>query len=125
MAALYSIYLVYLGLPVLMRSNPDKSIAYTAVVIVAGIVVGIIIAAVGSLFTPRGPALFGGADAPAISVNTPGGKVTIDTAGLEAASKKMEEAARQMEKAQKSQDPAAIAAANSGAVAAAAGMMVL
>lgn len=123
LASLYSIYLVYLGLPVLMKNNSDKTIAYTAVVIVAGIVVGVIIGAVSTLFAPRGPALFGGADAPAISVNTPGGKVTIDTAGLEAASKKMEEAARQMEKAQKSQDPAAIAAANSGAVAAAAGMM--
>jgi len=122
-AALYSIYLVYLGLPVLMRSNPDKSIAYTAVVIVAGIVVGVIMAAVSSLFMPSTGAMFSGSDAPAISVNTPGGKVTIDTAGLEAASKKMEEAARQMEKAQKSQDPAAIAAANSGAVAAAASMM--
>lgn len=70
-AALYSIYLVYLGLPVLMRSNPEKSIAYTAVVIVAGIVVGVIIGAVSSLFMPRGGAMFSGADAPAISVNTP------------------------------------------------------
>ncbi|MGV3681122.1 MAG: Yip1 family protein [Acidovorax sp.] len=124
LTALYSIYLVYLGLPVLMKNNPEKSIAYTAVVIVAGVVVGIVIGAVSTLFAPRGPAMFSGSsDVPAITMNTPGGKVTIDTAGLEAASKKMEEAARQMEKAQKSQDPAAIAAANSGAVAAAAGMM--
>lgn len=122
-AALYSIYLVYTGLPVLMKNPAEKSMAYTAVVIVAGIVVGVIIGAVSSLFMPRGGAMFSGSDAPAITMNTPGGKVTIDTAGLEAAGKKMEEAARQMEKAQKSQDPAAIAAATGNAATAAAGMM--
>jgi hypothetical protein len=35
---LYSLYLLYLGLPVLMKSPRDKAVAYTAVVIVAAIV---------------------------------------------------------------------------------------
>jgi hypothetical protein len=35
---LYSLYLLYLGLPVLMKSPRDKAGAYTAVVIVAAIV---------------------------------------------------------------------------------------
>ena len=56
-------------------------------------------------------------------MNTPSGKVSIDTAGLEAAGKKMEEAARKMEEAQKSQDPAAIAAATGDAAKAAAGVL--
>ena len=118
LAAAYSIYLLYTGLPVLMRSAPEKSVGYTVVVIIAAIVMGVVVGAVSALFMPRSGALFGGADAPAITMNTPGGKVSIDTAGLEAAGKKMEEAARKMEEAQKSQDPAAIAAAT-GAKAAA------
>eukprot|EP01030_Chromulinospumella_sphaerica_P016239 gene16239-16049_t len=35
LAALYSFYLLYTGLPVLMKSAPDKSLPYTAVVVVA------------------------------------------------------------------------------------------
>jgi hypothetical protein len=35
---LYSLYLLYLGLPVLMKSPRDKAVGYTAVVIVAAIV---------------------------------------------------------------------------------------
>ena len=122
LAALYSIYLLYVGLPVLMKNPPEKTLAYTAVVLVAAIVMGLVMGAVSSVFMPRGGALLGSADAPAISVRTPGGSVSIDTAGLEAASKKMEEAARQMEQAQKSQDPTAMAAAT-GNAAAAAGML--
>ena len=116
LAAAYSIYLLYTGLPVLMRSAPEKSVGYTVVVIIAAIVMGVVIGAVSALFMPRSGALFGGADAPAITMNTPGGKVSIDTAGLEAAGKKMEEA-------QKSQDPAAIAAATGDAAKAAAGVL--
>jgi len=123
-AALYSIYLLYTGLPVLMKNTPEKSVVYTVVVIVAAIVMGVVIGAISALLLPRGGAMFGGAHAPAaITMNTPGGKVSIDTAGLEAAGKKMEEAARQMEQAQKSQDPAAIAAATGNAAKAAAGML--
>jgi len=116
LAAVYSIYLLYTGLPVLMRSAPEKSVGYTVVVIIAAIVMGVVIGAVSALFMPRSGALFGGADAPAITMNTPGGKVSIDTAGLEAAGKKMEEA-------QKSQNPAAIAAATGDAAKAAAGVL--
>ncbi|MFT4241222.1 MAG: hypothetical protein QM569_02960 [Acidovorax sp.] len=71
--------------------------AIPAVVVIAAIVIGVVIAALGSLFTPVGG--MAGATA-SIGMNTPGGgKVNIDTAGLEAAGKKMEEAARQMEQA--------------------------
>ncbi|MBV7428122.1 MULTISPECIES: Yip1 family protein [unclassified Acidovorax] len=123
LAALYSIYLLYTGLPVLMKSAPEKSVAYTVVVIIAAIVMGVVIGAVSSVFMPGGGSLFGGAAAPAVTLNTPKGSVSIDTAGLEAAGKKMEEAARQLEQAQKGQDPAAIAAATGKAAAAAAGAL--
>ncbi|MBV7455853.1 YIP1 family protein [Acidovorax sp. sif1233] len=123
LAALYSIYLLYTGLPVLMKSAPEKSVAYTVVVIIAAIVMGVVIGAVSSVFMPGGGSLFGGAAAPGVTLNTPKGQVSIDTAGLEAAGKKMEEAARQLEQAQKGQDPAAIAAATGKAAAAAAGAL--
>jgi hypothetical protein len=115
------VYLIYTGLPVLMRNAPEKTLAYTAVVLVAAIVMGVVMGAVGSLFLPGSGTLLGGA--PAVSVSTPGGSLNIDTAGLEAAGKKMEAAARQMEQAQKSQDPAAMAAAAGQTAAAAAGML--
>ncbi|MFY3385468.1 Yip1 family protein [Paracidovorax sp. MALMAid1276] len=123
LAALYSVYLLYTGLPVLMKSASEKSAAYTAVVVVAAIVVGVVMAMVSSLFMPGSAAMLGAAGAPAVTMNTPGGAVSIDTAKLEAAGKKMEEAARQMEQAQKSQDPAAMAAATGNAAAAAAGVL--
>jgi hypothetical protein len=50
LASLYSIYLFYTGLPVLMKCPPDKAIAYTAVVgvvsIVGGMILGMLVAAV-------------------------------------------------------------------------------
>jgi Yip1-like protein len=47
---LYSLYLLYLGLPVLMKSPADKTVAYTVVAIIAAMVIFVIIAAVGSSF---------------------------------------------------------------------------
>ncbi|WP_246483398.1 Yip1 family protein [Paenacidovorax monticola] len=54
LAALYSIYLIYTGLPVLMKNPPEKSLVYTVVILVAGIVMAVVIGAVGSLFMPHG-----------------------------------------------------------------------
>lgn len=53
---LYSIYLLYLGLPVTMRCPPEKAGAYTAVSAVGGIVLGWILALVLAGLTggPRG-----------------------------------------------------------------------
>lgn len=48
---LYSLYLMYLGLPVLMKSPPEKAFGYTAVVIIATIILYIVIGMiVGSVF---------------------------------------------------------------------------
>lgn len=41
--ALYSLYLFYLGAPVLMKVAGDKAIAYTVVVVIAAIVIGWVI----------------------------------------------------------------------------------
>jgi hypothetical protein len=47
---LYSLYLLYLGLPILMKAPPEKAMAYTAVVIVAAIVIFMIISVIASRF---------------------------------------------------------------------------
>lgn len=47
-AALYGIYVLYVGLPSMMKSPPEKSVGYTALIIVCAIVLGIIMAVVMS-----------------------------------------------------------------------------
>ena len=42
-ALVYALYVLYLGLPQLMRAPDDKAVPYTAVVVVAGLVVGIVV----------------------------------------------------------------------------------
>jgi hypothetical protein len=44
--ALYSLYLLYLGLPVLMKTPPDRSVSYTVVTVIAAIVVFMVIGAI-------------------------------------------------------------------------------
>jgi hypothetical protein len=45
LASLYGLYVMYLGLPVLMRSPQDKALPYTAVVVVCAIVVFFVLGA--------------------------------------------------------------------------------
>jgi len=112
---LYSIYLIYTGIAVMMRCPPEKAGAYTAVVIVCGIVVAIVIAAVVSLLGPgRGMGL-GSAGAGAVggpsgnvTIKGPDGtSVTINPDAMTDMAKRMEEASKRMESAQKSGDSAA------------------
>jgi hypothetical protein len=51
---LYSLYLLYLGLPVLMKTPREKALGYTVVVIIAAIVLSLIIGAIAGIFL-RGP----------------------------------------------------------------------
>ena len=101
LAALYSIYLIYTGIPPLMKSPPDKAIGYTAVIVVCGIVAGVVMGLASSMFT-RGGMMMGGMGAPGehATFKVPGTDVTLDTA-------KMEEASRRMEEAQSKGDQAA------------------
>ncbi len=50
---LYSLYLLYLGLPVLMKSPPERSLGYTIAVIVATVVLFVVIWMVGGLFVSQ------------------------------------------------------------------------
>ena len=52
LAGLYGIYLLYLGLPVLMRCPPGKAAGYTTVVTIGGIAAGMVVGAVAAMLTP-------------------------------------------------------------------------
>jgi hypothetical protein len=46
----YSLYLLYLGLPVLMKAPKEKALPYTAVAIIVGIVLSVVIGLVATSF---------------------------------------------------------------------------
>jgi hypothetical protein len=105
-AAFYGLYLLYLGLPVLMKCPQDKAAGYTAVVVVCAIVMSIVLAGIGS--TIVAPAAFGGYNS---TSSAPSGDTTFDADSplgkLEALGRKLEQSGAKMEQAQKSGDTAA------------------
>ena len=111
-AACYSIYLIYTGIPVLMRCPPDKAGAYTAVVMVCGLVAGIVLAGIMALVSPASPiglgAGLGAGSAGNMTISRPdGSNITINGNSMTEMAKRMEEAGKRMETAQKSGDNAA------------------
>ncbi len=93
LVALYSIYLLYTGLPVLMKSPREKAIPYTAVVVIAAIVLGAALGWVVSLATPMMsmvPSSMGRAESPAeppVAVPAPTPEAEAARRAGEAASK--------------------------------------
>jgi len=59
LGALYSLYLLYLGLPKLMKCPQDKALGYTVVTVLCFIIAGIVIGAVSTMFlaNPLAPAV--------------------------------------------------------------------
>lgn len=104
---LYAIYLLYLGLPVLMRSPIEKAIGYTAVTVISVIIVSVVLGAVGAV-AGFGTAAATGALSSSSS-STGGGEVQFDKNSplgkLQELGKAMEESGKKMEAAQKSGDP--------------------
>jgi hypothetical protein len=101
-AALYSIYVLYLGIPRLMKSPQDKALPYTAVVVVVAIVLGFIVAAISGIFI-GGAMLTSGALSTSNSSssstvefdkNSTMGKLQAMAKAAEASSKKMDAAAK-------------------------------
>lgn len=92
---LYSFYLLYVGLPLLMKAPAAKAMSYTIVTIIAAIIVFFVSAAIAGgvsrMFVPSVPSL-GEAGTISGSLDVPGvGK--IDMSKMEQAAKKMEAAA--------------------------------
>jgi hypothetical protein len=53
LASLYCLYLLYVGLPIVMKAPQDKAMGYTVVVVLVAIVLWIVIAVIGSRFMYR------------------------------------------------------------------------
>ena len=96
LAALYSVYLLYTGIPVLMKAPQEKAVGYTAALVVCGILAGIVVGLATSLVTPGarglGAGMAGMGDTGSVALKVPGTDIKIDTGRLEEASRKMEEA---------------------------------
>lgn len=109
LTALYSVYLIFTGVPVLMKCPPEKAMPYTAVLVVCAIVAAVIVGALSAVFTGGRHGMLTGSRSgiPDVSINTPDGSVNINTAKLEDMAKKMAEAGKRMESAQASGDGAA------------------
>ena len=60
LASVYGLYLLYLGLPRLMKAPQEKAIGYTVVVVVVTILCFFVISAIISLFTIQTNPVFGG-----------------------------------------------------------------
>jgi hypothetical protein len=117
LAALYGLYLLYLGLQSLMKSPQDKAVGYTAVVVVCAIACTFVVGAIGAGVAGAGAlgaglltrgALGGGSSSSSSEVqfdkNSTLGK-------LQELGKKMEESNKKIEAAEKSGDTNAQAAA--------------
>jgi len=100
---LYAIYLLYLGLPVLMKSPAERSAAYTAVTVVCVFVAFIVVGTVGAVAgfgTAAATGMFGGSPGPSstsdaeveFDKNSPLGKLQEFGKAMEKSGKKMEAA---------------------------------
>jgi len=90
-----------------MKVPQEKALAYTAVLVVCAIVVGVVVGAI--LATARGgPAMGLGMATGQMSIETPKGTVNLDVAKTQAWGKRMEEVGKKLEKAQQSGDQAAM-----------------
>jgi hypothetical protein len=119
LGALYSLYLLYIGLPVLMRCPPARALPYTAVIMACGFVANL----VGAFLTVSLVPSFGPTAGGDLRIETPRGSVAVDTARLEAMAKKMEESSRKVEEASRSGDAAATGRAATEAMAMVAGAL--
>ncbi|WP_029914662.1 Yip1 family protein [Caulobacter sp. UNC358MFTsu5.1] len=96
--SLYGFYLLYLGLPRLMKAPKEKAVGYTVVTVICAIVLSIIIGAVTGAIA--GAAMFGAANRVAGAGHASGtmeiNGAKVDMGKLEAASRQMEAASKQM-----------------------------
>jgi hypothetical protein len=100
LGGLYSLYLLYLGLPRVMRSPESKAVGYTAVTVIVAIVLGIVVSAiVGALGLSAITASGGGHISSSTDSGASGtlhiGGATVDLDKFNAAAKQMEAATKQ------------------------------
>ncbi len=101
LGGLYSLYLLYLGLPRVMNAPQTKALGYTAVCVIVGIILSVVIGSVVGLLglgaiSASGPAHLTSSDKDGTSGTLKLGGATIDMDKLKAASKQMEAASKQI-----------------------------
>src|SRR5690606_21620516 len=111
---IWSLVLIYLGLPVMMRTPPARAFGYTVLVIVAAFICQILVSLLMAGVTPKqlaglGPG--GPGTGSTVTIQTPGGTVSTSTDKIDAMTRKMEAAAREAERASREQDPQGMAKA--------------
>lgn len=50
LASMYSLYLLFLGIPVMMKSPQEKTLTYTAILLVGGLVAGGMLGLISAIF---------------------------------------------------------------------------
>ncbi len=100
LGGLYSLYLLFLGLPRVMRAPESKALGYTAVCVVVGIVLSIIVGAVVGLLgfgaiSSSGSGHINSTDSGGTSGTIRIGGATVDLDKLNAATRQMEAATKQ------------------------------
>lgn len=112
LGSLYGIYLLYLGLPVLMKAPADKALGYTALTVVVAILISLatsmVVASVG-VGAAAGRMGTGGGQLSGV-VHLPGG-ANVDVAKMQAAAKAMQASADQLKAAEEGK-PAPAGAVN-------------
>ena len=118
LGAFYGFYLLYLGLPALMKAPKEKAAGYTIVTIIAAIVVYVVVGAVGGLMVAGGAigsGMLGNIASTSSGSSPSANEVQFDKNSpmgkLQEFGKAMEESNKKMEAAQKSGDANATAAA--------------
>lgn len=114
--AVYSIYLLYLGLPHTMKAPPEKAAGYTAVTIIVAIILSWVLWSIVG-----GIAFRGGFGGPSMTVGDTGFEKGSTGAAMEEWAKKMEEAGKQVEASAQQNQGAPSAAAIGALVGAAVG----
>jgi len=112
LGAIYGIYLMYLGLPRLMKCPKDKAVGYTIVTVIVAIVVSFVTSAIGGLFVAGGLV---GSGALGSLTSRSGSEVQFDKNSplgqLQQLGEKLEASNKKAEAAQKSGDTNAQVAA--------------
>ena len=95
LGGLYSLYLLYLGIPKLMKAPQANALAYTAVSIIVAVILTVVVGAVtGGLTRFAGGGIADNPGHISGTVNLPGG--SVDLGKLDAAAKSAENAANQL-----------------------------
>ena len=101
LGGLYTLYLLYLGLPRVMHAPQSKAVGYTAVVVVVGIILALVVGAIvgmlglGAITAAGGGHMSSSSSSDGASGTLHIGGATVDLDKLNAAAKQMEAAGKQ------------------------------